>query len=78
MGTDIDIPTLEGKASMRVPSGTQPGTILRMKGKGVNVLGGRGRGDLHVKVNVQVPKKLSREEKKLLKELDKLKKKARE
>ncbi len=77
MGTEIDIKTLDGKASMKVPAGTQPGTILRMRGKGMNVLGGRGRGDLHVKINIRVPKKLSRDEKRLLKELDRLKKKAR-
>ncbi len=77
LGAEIDIPTLDGKASMKVPAGTQPGAILRLRGKGINSLGGRGRGDLHVKINVQVPKKMSRDEKRLLKELDKLKKKAR-
>ncbi|MCK5037676.1 MAG: molecular chaperone DnaJ [Thermoplasmata archaeon] len=77
LGTEIDVQTLDGKANMKVPAGTQPGTVLRMRGKGVNVLGGRGRGDLHVKIDVKVPKKLSRDEKKLLKELDRLKKKIR-
>ncbi|MCK4756852.1 MAG: molecular chaperone DnaJ [Thermoplasmata archaeon] len=75
LGAEVEIQTLTGKASMKIPPGTQPGTILRLRGKGVNSLGGGGRGDLHVKVNVEVPKKMSKDEKRLLKELDRLKKK---
>lgn len=72
LGAELEIKTLDGKAKIKVPPGTQPGTILRLRGKGVNSMRARGRGDLHVKINLVVPKKVSGKEKKLLKELEKL------
>ena len=51
-GAAIEVPTLDGKASIRVPPGTQPGTMFRLKGKGVKNLQGYGQGDLHVRVQV--------------------------
>ena len=72
LGADMEVPTLDGKAKMKIPAGTQPDTILRLRGKGVNSMRSRGRGDLHVKINLKVPEKVSGKEKKLLKELDKL------
>lgn len=59
LGAEIDVPTLTGKAQIRIPPGTQPGTIFRIKGKGVKNLQGYGSGDLHVRVAVEVPARLS-------------------
>lgn len=66
LGAEVDIPTLDGKISYTIKDGTQPGDILRVKGKGIPYLNGRGTGDLLLKVTVEVPKSLSSEQKKLL------------
>lgn len=71
LGCEIKIPTLEKEISIKIPSGTQSGTKLRLKGKGVPYLDGYGKGDLFVIVSVVTPKKLSKEQKKLFKELGK-------
>jgi molecular chaperone DnaJ len=68
LGDEITLGTIDGKATMSIPPGTQPGTIFRLKGKGMPVMGGRGNGDLHVKVNLTVPEKLNGEQKRILKE----------
>lgn len=68
LGSEIEVPTLEGRATVKVPAGTQPGTIFRIKGKGVKNLQGYGHGDLHIRVNVEVPSKLSSEQRKKLEE----------
>ena len=72
LGSEIEVPTLEGRATVKVPAGTQPGTIFRLKGKGVKNLQGYGHGDLHVRVNVEVPSKLSSEQRKKLEEFSAL------
>jgi len=59
LGTEIEVPTLEGRATIKIPAGTQPGTIFRVKGKGVKNLQGYGHGDLHVRVQVEVPAHLN-------------------
>ncbi|MBI3414303.1 MAG: molecular chaperone DnaJ [Verrucomicrobia bacterium] len=59
LGAEIEVPTLTGKASIRVPEGTQPGTVFRLKGKGVKNIQGYGWGDLHVRVSVEVPTRLN-------------------
>ena len=59
------MPTLEGRARLTVPAGTQPGTVLRMPGKGLPDYGSDTRGDLYVVLQVRIPEKLSRDEKKL-------------
>jgi len=59
LGAEIDVPTLDGKTSVKVPPGTQPGTMFRLKGKGVKNIQGYGHGDLHVRVTVEVPSQLS-------------------
>ena len=59
LGAEIEVPTLAGKASIRVPEGTQPGTVFRLKGKGVKNIQGYGWGDLHVRVVVEVPTRLN-------------------
>jgi molecular chaperone DnaJ len=68
LGAEIDVPTLDGKASIKIPPGTQPGTMFRLKGKGIKNLQGYGHGDLHVRVNVEVPTHLSSAQKAKLQE----------
>jgi hypothetical protein len=72
LGTELTVPTIDGEHNLKVPEGTQGGTTFRVKGKGVPVLNGRGKGDLFVEVRVQTPNKLSKREKELLHELDSL------
>jgi molecular chaperone DnaJ len=69
LGDQIEIPTLEGPHMLAVPEGVQSGTELRVKGKGVPEVQGRGRGDLVVHVMVKVPTKLSKEQRKLFEQL---------
>jgi molecular chaperone DnaJ len=71
LGTEIDIPTLSGRARLKIEPGTQSGRILRMRDKGIPQLNGGTVGDQLVRVNVWVPTKLSREDKELLKTLAK-------
>lgn len=68
LGAEVEVPTLEGRATVKIPAGTQPGTIFRLKGKGVKNLQGYGHGDLHIRVTVEVPSKLSSEQRKKLEE----------
>jgi molecular chaperone DnaJ len=70
LGAEIAVPTLEGDHVLKVPEGTQSGTTLRMRGKGVPVLNSRSKGDLYVEVRVQTPAKLSKRQKELLQELE--------
>lgn len=60
LGDSAEIPTLEGKVKVKVEPGTQPGKILRLRGKGLPDVNGYGKGDLLVKVNVWIPKSLSK------------------
>ena len=60
LGASIVVPTVDGKVEYNVPEGTQSGTTFRLRGKGIQYLGGRGRGDQYVKVMVEIPKKLTR------------------
>jgi len=71
LGTEVEIPTLSGKAKLKIDPGTQSGKILRMRGKGIPNLRGDYRGDELVRVNVWVPTRLSKEDKDLLKVLSK-------
>lgn len=70
LGDEIAVPTLEGEHTLKVPDGTQSGTTLRIRGKGVPVLNGHGKGDLYVEVRVQTPTKLNKRQRELLQELD--------
>ncbi len=70
LGDTIEVPTILGKATVKVPAGTQPGTLLRMKGKGLPHLRGSGQGDQYVKIKVEVPTSLSKKQKELIEELD--------
>ena len=69
LGGEILVPTLDGPESVRVREGTQTGTTLRLRGKGMPEVGGRGRGDLFATVQVQTPKKLTKEQRQLLEQL---------
>jgi molecular chaperone DnaJ len=68
LGAEIEVPTLEGNATVKIPAGTQPATTFRVKSKGVKNLQGYGHGDLHVRVQVEVPTRLSHEQKAKLQE----------
>lgn len=70
LGTTVEIPTVDGKAKIRVEPGTQPGKILRLRGKGIPEVNGYGKGDLLVSINVWIPKNLNREEQKNLEKMD--------
>lgn len=69
LGAEIEIPTLEGQTMLKIPEGTQSGKEFRLRGKGVPFLNERGRGDLVVQVAIQTPKKLTRIQKELLRQL---------
>src|SRR3954447_8977903 len=69
LGADIDVPTLEGSQKLKVPEGTQSGTKFKLRHQGVPHVNGSGRGDLYVHVDVKVPTRLSREQRKLLEQL---------
>jgi molecular chaperone DnaJ len=70
LGADVRVPTLDGQEKLRIPQGTQPNTILKIKGKGLPRYGAYGRGDLLARINVKIPTKLDDRQKLLLKELD--------
>jgi molecular chaperone DnaJ len=72
LGGEIQVPTLDGSEDVKVPEGTQTGTTLRIKGKGLPEIGARHKGDLFATVQVQTPKKLSREQRQLLEQLAKV------
>ena len=71
LGTKIPIPTLSGEANLKIPSGTQSGTVFRLKSKGVPHLNGWGKGDQFVNIVVKTPTKLSKKQKRLMEELQK-------
>jgi molecular chaperone DnaJ len=71
LGTEVSIPTLEGNTTMRIEPGTQPGEIITLRGKGMPRFRGRGRGDMQVRVNMSVPKKLTSQQRALLEQLAK-------
>ena len=72
LGAEIEVPALDGKTSIKVPPGTQPGTMFRLRGKGVKNIQGYGHGDLHVRINVEVPTHLSSAQKAKLQEFAEL------
>lgn len=72
LGTELSIPTPYGEHTLKVPEGTQAGTRFRIKGKGVPVLHRSSKGDLFVEVQVQVPTKLTKQQRQLLEQLDEL------
>jgi molecular chaperone DnaJ len=72
LGSEIEVPTLDGRATIKIPAGTQSGTTFRIKGRGVKNLQGYGQGDLHVRIQVEVPTRLTSEQKAKLREFAEL------
>lgn len=70
LGTQVEIPTIEGKVKIKINPGTQPGKILRLRGKGIPELNGYGKGDLLVTISVWMPKNLTDEEKRIIAKLN--------
>lgn len=70
LGGEIDVPTLEGSVKYNIPEGTQNDTVLRIRGQGIQQLRGSGKGDLFIKVRVEVPKRLSDKQKDLLRQFE--------
>jgi molecular chaperone DnaJ len=70
LGSAVEIPTVEGKAKIKIEAGTQPGRVLRLRGKGLPEVNGYGKGDLLVHINVWIPKHLEKDEKKLFEKME--------
>ena len=69
LGTTVEIPTIDSKVKIRIEQGTQPGKILRLRGKGIPDVNGYGKGDLLVSINVWIPKEVSKDEAKVFEKL---------
>ena len=72
LGASFAVPTPEGQISLKVPAGSQPGKLLRVKGRGAPKLKGGGKGDLLARLTLTVPEKISKKERELLEELRKV------
>ena len=70
LGAEIEVPTMKGHSRVKVPAGIQPGTKLRMKGKGMPRMGGKGYGNLYVVIGVNIPKRLSEKQRELIAEFE--------
>jgi molecular chaperone DnaJ len=71
LGAQVEVPTVDGKVKIKIEPGTQPGRVLRLRGKGLPDVNGYGRGDLLLTINVWIPKSLSKEEKSIIEKLSK-------
>jgi molecular chaperone DnaJ len=69
LGTSIDVPTLDGQVTAKVAPGTQPDTVLRLRGKGLPQFGGGTRGDVYVRLQVHIPQRLSDRQRRLFEQL---------
>jgi molecular chaperone DnaJ len=69
LGADVEIPTVDGPTMLKIPNGTQPGKILRLRGKGIPKLRGSGRGDQMVVINVEVPVNVNNDQRQLFEQL---------
>jgi molecular chaperone DnaJ len=69
LGTSLDVPIIDGHVKLAIPAGTQPSSVLRIRGKGLPEFGGKRRGDIYVRVDVRIPEKLSADERKLWEQL---------
>ena len=70
LGAEVEVPTLDGKAKVKIPEGTQSHKVLRLKGKGLHFVGSPSRGDQLVRVIVETPSKLSKEQREMLKQFE--------
>ena len=69
LGAEVKVKTLDGEEDLKIPAGTQTGTVFRLKSHGMPALGGRGKGDLFVAVTLITPKTLTKQQRKLLEQL---------
>ena len=72
LGSDVTVPTLDGKAEYHIHEGTQPGDVFRLKGKGIPYIHGHGRGDQLIKVIVEIPRNITAEQSDFLKKFESL------
>ncbi len=72
LGDEITVPTIEGNVKYNIPEGTQPGTVFRLKGRGIPYVSGRGKGDQFVRVAVEVPRSLNQKQKEALRKFDEM------
>ncbi|MGH9942280.1 MAG: molecular chaperone DnaJ [Pyrinomonadaceae bacterium] len=72
LGAEVEVETLDGEQQLKIPAGTQTGTVFRLKERGMPILGGRGHGDMFVSVTVRTPTTLTREQRRLLEQLSEL------
>ena len=70
LGDDVEVPTVDGRIVQHIPEGTQSGTKFRLRGQGIQYLNGRGRGDMYVKCEVEIPKKLNKTQRDALKKFE--------
>ena len=70
LGAELEAPSIDGKISYNMPEGTQPDTVFRIRGKGIPNLNGRGRGDQFIKVKIEIPRNLTREQKDILRQFE--------
>ena len=70
LGAVVDVPTIDGPVKIRIQPGTQPGTLIRLHGKGVQHVRSGGRGDEYVKIGLKIPTHLSHRQRELLEELE--------
>ena len=70
LGAKVTVPTVDGKVEYDIPEGTQSGTTFRLRGKGIQYVNGRGRGDMYVKCEVEIPKKLNKTQRDALKKFE--------
>ena len=75
LGTELDVPLLDGKQRLEIPAGTQPGEIIRLRGKGMPDPHSRRKGDMLVEIHIEVPRKLNERQEELLRELAEVEKK---
>jgi molecular chaperone DnaJ len=69
LGGTIEVPTVDGEVKLKIRSGTQSGTMMRLRGKGAPHLRGRSRGDQYIRLSVSVPEKLNRDQKRIIQEM---------
>jgi molecular chaperone DnaJ len=72
LGTEIEVPTLNGKRNLTIPKGTESGEVLRMKGEGLTRMRGSGRGDQLVQVIIKTPRNLTKRQEEILREFEEL------
>lgn len=71
LGTELDVETVDGSVKLRIPAGTQSGTIFRLRGKGISHIRGSGKGDHYVRIPIAIPKHLTSRQRQILEEFDK-------